>query len=297
MSERIFTVVSRPGPVEERILGRLASIATDQRVVGAGVSLRALSTAAKEKATAVLLHGRGHASTVWEPLIHALAPERRVLALDLPGFGHSGFSDAPYRGAEQALARFVEPIEAVVREHQPALLIGHSLGGLVALEIALRAAVSPTALVLIDAMGLGPYVTPRARAYLRAGPERLAKLSRVLGGARGLSGGVGGEAAELRRELYLARGVAPPGRRAFDALLPLVGAPIHRREQLARLSLPTLLLWGERDEAFPLPIAVDARSRIPGAELAVVSAGHSPHLERPADTVDAIQAFLARRAL
>ncbi|MBK6518164.1 MAG: alpha/beta fold hydrolase [Polyangiaceae bacterium] len=297
MSERIFTVVSRPGPVEERILGRLAPIATDHRALGAGVSLRALSTKPGAKTPVVLLHGRGHGATVWEPFIRAFAPERRVLALDLPGFGHSGFLGEAPSDREQALARFVDPIEAVVREQGPAVVVGHSLGGLVALELALRRAAELPALVLIDAMGLGPYVTPRARAYLRAGPERLLKLSRLVGKTSRLSGGVSGESAALREELYLARGVTPPGRRAFDALLPLIGAPLHRRDRLGEVTAPTLLVWGERDEAFPLPVAVDARARMPEAVLSVIDAGHSPHLERPTETLEAVRAFLQSRGL
>jgi pimeloyl-ACP methyl ester carboxylesterase len=98
----------------------------------------------------------------------------------------------------------------------------------------------------------------------------------------------------LREELLLARGGRPRASRAFNALLPLFGAPFHYRDRLHEVDAPTLLLWGEADDGFPLPVAIDARTRMPHAELVVVPAGHSPHVEAPFQTLARIEAFIAR---
>src|SRR5262249_6474198 len=131
----------------------------------------------------VLLHGRGHAGSMWFPCLPAIAARHPVLAFDLPGFGASGCRPAPGPGAgpRDGLAFFVEPVEAVLRACCDGAggarfaLVGHSLGGLVALELALRGRVPVSRLALVDAMGLGPHVAFAARCFFRAHPERLAR--------------------------------------------------------------------------------------------------------------------------
>ncbi|NUP05171.1 MAG: alpha/beta hydrolase [Polyangiaceae bacterium] len=299
MSLTIHTVVSRPGPVERRVLERLSPTTSEVRRIGAGVALRVLETPQVAAPTRLaLVHGRGHAATLWEPILRAFAPERRVVAPDLPGFGHSGFLDGPVGGPEDALDRFVAPIEDLLAAEGPIVLVGHSLGGLVSLEIALRRRVDVRGLVLVASMGLSPYVSPTARAYLRFGPERAARLNRFLGRApRGLTGAAVPELGQLRVELHLARHAAKLAKPAFDALVPIAGDGLNRRDRLGEVRVPTLLVWGSNDEAFPLPIAMDAETRLADAELAVIGEGHTPHLAEPDAVIDRLRAFLSARGL
>ncbi len=293
--------MSRPGPVESRILESLALVALVRPRVGAGVALRTLETRVTPEGgpTIVLLHGRGHSATTWARWLPGLSPRARVVALDLPGFGHSGARALRDRSQEGALAWFVDPVEEVLSEEEPVVLVGHSLGGLVALEVALRRRVRVLALVLIGAMGLGPVMLPGARLYLRLGPERLARWSRSLGrSGAGLSEPTGdADLAALRAELYSVRGGRPLPKQAFDILAPLLGPVFHRGDRLGEIAVPTLLLWGERDEAFPLPVALAAAPRIPGARLEVLPAGHSPHLERPERCLELVGDFLRRSSV
>jgi pimeloyl-ACP methyl ester carboxylesterase len=55
-----------------------------------------------------------------------------------------------------------------------------------------------------------------------------------------------------------------------------------------------LLLWGERDEAFPVPVAIDACARLPRAELRLLPAGHSPHVEAPGRVLEEMRRWLGR---
>ena len=113
----------------------------------------------------------------------------------------------------------------------PVVVVGHSLGGLVAVELALRGKVPVERLVLIDAMGLGPEMTPLARAFFRAGPERVARalgpsmFERLLPSPETP---LGRRLGALGYELL----AVPEGRsraaRAFNTLVPLMGGVFHR---------------------------------------------------------------------
>ncbi len=287
-NDDIFTVVSRPGPVERAILDRLAPSVEVHRRVGAGVSLRTLEGGSGS--TIVFVHGRGHAATIWAPLLARFVEDHRVVAIDLPGFGHSGAPPCDVDGAEEGLRYFVTPLEAWLASlATPVTIVGHSLGGLVALALALGGRVPVRALALVDAMGLGGTVSAASRLYLRANPERLARLR----GALPRSTRSRSELEGLRLELLGVRGGRPRASRAFDAMVPLVGPAFHLGARLSEIDVPTLLLWGEHDEAFPLSVAESAVSRFSRGQLVTLDAAHSPHVTDPHAVGDALAAWLA----
>ncbi|PTL78622.1 alpha/beta hydrolase [Vitiosangium sp. GDMCC 1.1324] len=239
-----------------------------------------------EGAPLVLLHGRGNAASMWLPLLPELAREHRVLAVDLPGFGCSSVPQGPCRTAEDGLRYFVEPVEQVLAELAPGpmTLVGHSLGGLVSLELALRGHVPVERLVLVDAMGLGPEMAWDARLFFRVGPERVA---RVLGPRLFRRLAPLPDTPENRRlealgyELLTVPGGRPEATRAFNTLVPLTGGVFHRFERLGEVKQPTLLFWGEHDTVLPVSLAEAAEKALPHARLVRVPAGHSAHLEQP----------------
>ncbi|AUX47464.1 alpha/beta hydrolase [Sorangium cellulosum] len=295
----VYAVVSRPGPTERAMLEELAAGSPPfvvRRRAALSATLRCLEGGSGSPV--VLLHGRGNAATTWFPLLPELARRHRVVALDLPGFGHA--SSPPFEGGgfEEGLRFFVEPVEELLLEMDlgGAALVGHSLGALVAAEIALRRRARPRKLALIAAMGVGPVMTASSRAYFRASPERLV---RVLGA--GLFRRVhpprptplGERLAALHNELY----AVPDGRvapvAAFNALFPAFGPVPHRLSRLGEIDIETLVLWGERDDVFPAPIGIAAAAAIPRSTLRLLPLGHAPHLEDPALVLPELTAFLA----
>ncbi|SET26970.1 alpha/beta fold hydrolase [Stigmatella erecta] len=284
------------GPIESHLLGQLAPVVEPRaHWLPGGGSVRVLEGGSGPPV--VLLHGRGHAASMWFSYLTVLARGRRVLAVDLPGFGLSSCPEQRLRTGEDGVRFFTEPVEELLQvlAPGPVALVGHSLGGLVALELALRGKVPVERLVLIDAMGLGPAMTPQARLFFRAGPERLARTL----GAPLFERLVPPPETPLGRRLGLLGHellAVPEGRaratRAFNTLVPVVGGVFHRREQLASLRQPVLLVWGEREEMLPVSLAVEAAERFREARLLRVMAGHSPHLERPEVVLPALKAFL-----
>lgn len=298
----VYSVVSRPGPIEAALLAELAAgdpAITARRRPAREVTLRLLEGGAGPPL--VLFHGRGQSATSWSPLLPELARRRRVIAIDLPGFGHS--ASTPFAssaaGFEAGLRFFVDPIEELLAHEglADAAIVGHSLGGLVAVELALRRRLRPPKLVLIGAKGLGPAMSLPARAYFRAGPERLA---RTLGGRLfdRLHPPPDREPARRLAALYHELCAIPGGRAApaaaFNALFPAIGPVPHRLDRLGEIDAEVLVLWGERDAIFPSPIAIAAAAAFRRAELRILPLGHSPHLEDPAAVLPVIEAFLER---
>jgi pimeloyl-ACP methyl ester carboxylesterase len=167
---------------------------------------------------------------------------------------------------------------------EDAAIAGHSLGGLVALEIALRRRARPPRIALVAAMGLGPAMRAPSRAYFLVGPERLARrLGRAL--FTRLHGGSGGELGArldaLYHELCAVPGGRPAAAAAFNAMVPATGPVPNRFDRLGEIDTEALVLWGERDEVFPPAVAIAAAAALRRAELRMLPVGHAPQREAP----------------
>jgi len=229
----------------------------------------------------VLIHGAGGSHLSWGPELRRLTGED-IYALDLPGHGKSGGH------GEQALADYAGKIEAwmdAIRLHR-AVFAGHSMGGGIAVELALRSPHRTAALVLISSgttlpvrpdlleTTSNPSTFPSALEILRdlafsprANP-RLAELTLQ-------------RLAEVRPSVlhndYLACA-------AYDA----AGA-------VAKISKPALVVCGADDRLTPLRHSQLLASRIEGAELRVIpGAGHMVTLEKPGEVAEIVGEFLKK---
>ncbi|HVB76364.1 MAG TPA: alpha/beta fold hydrolase [Candidatus Nitrosotalea sp.] len=245
----------------------------------------------------VFVHGLGSAGFIeWRSNLDPMAMRHRVYAPDLPGFGRS---DKP-RGA-YGVEFFARALEDYMQALgiSGATMVGASLGGRVALELALNHPHRVKRLVLVNSVGLG---RPRPRPYypllvLPALGELLMRATRlalwrapaglILGLRRRATGAHAESAPDPEylgqlREMHDSPGFA----RAYLATLRSLAAPfrggVHDlRSRLHEIAIPVLLVWGAGDTLLPLRHALLARDLIAGAELRVIaSAGHSPHRER-----------------
>ncbi len=224
----------------------------------------------------VLLHGFTQTSASWEPVVRALGPRYRALAPEL-GTG-------PWDAELDRLAAIVAP---------GAILAGYSLGGRLALALALTRAVSLSALVLVSASpGLAD---PGERAARRAADDALAGRIEAIGteafaeewAAQPL---FAGQPPELAAAAHADRLRHAPGELA-DQLRGLgTGTMPPLWHRLAELSVPTTLVVGERDAKFRA-IAEQMAAAIADASVVVVEgAGHAVALERPEAVAGALAA-------
>ena len=235
----------------------------------------------------VFVHGLANSVITWRKNVEALSHHFRVIALDLPGHGLSDMPKVRFGLPEGAafVASFLDEL-AVDRAH----LVGNSMGGAVALELALARPERAASLTLADSAGLGREIA----LVLRLGSlPLLGEYARrpTLKGVRNLVRWLVHDPAlvdedELPLRLaYLKReGSAQALLRFLRTGVGLFGQrPGTRRDaSLASLSVPTLIFWGAQDPLFPIRQAEQAARAIPGATLHVFDAcGHWPQYEHP----------------
>lgn len=246
----------------------------------------------------VLIHGTSASLHTWEGWVAALQPQRRVITMDLPGFGLTGPSAGnDYSGA--AYVRFVlDLLDALGVER--CVLGGNSLGGDIAWRVAAAAPQRVERLILVDAGGyrlqsesvpIGfriarmPVVNRLMQFTL---PRRLIEAS--VRNVYGDPSRVTPELVDRYYELTLRNGNRRALARRFEQ--GDFGADAAR---IATLKQPTLIIWGGRDRLIPAEHAQRFARDIAGSRLAVFDdLGHVPHEEDPARTVAAVKAFLSR---
>jgi pimeloyl-ACP methyl ester carboxylesterase len=245
----------------------------------------------------VLVHGLGGSASNWGEVAPELVRRRRVLVPELPGHGGS---EPVSRGS--TLEPFADAVAAVLEQEgtAPAPIVGHSLGAVVALRLALRHPDRVSGLVLVSGAGISS-ATARARRAL--GIVGVLQPGRRVTRFRHLIA-----ANERLRTLAFGYWFAadPPALSPRAAAGFLEGHSRHRdtvtasralvrddpRSELHPIDCPVLVLWGARDNQLPLDDAFDYARRLRAPLRVVPDCGHLLIGERPDACLDAIESFL-----
>jgi 3-oxoadipate enol-lactonase len=238
----------------------------------------------------VFLHGNYASSRWWEPLLACVPGAYRALAPDLRGCGSRGHRSTwmGYPTRRIRIDDLVLDLEAFLSglEMERVVLVGHSLGGLIATSFAIRHPGKVLALVLEDTgpaegINLGSVTTPfllpfelKNRRLLKFGLERAGIPSQ----------------GPLARSLVDDALSAPRG---LYYQFAKAAAAWEASKKLEHITAPTLLLWGHDDRVMPSRYAQTYLEQIPDSRLVLIEgAGHSPHLEQPMRFTDALYLFL-----
>jgi pimeloyl-ACP methyl ester carboxylesterase len=251
----------------------------------------------------VFVHGLGANWQSWlEQLPHVAETGRRAIALDLPGFGRSAppVGEASISGYGRAVAAVLEQLGL-----ERAGIVGNSMGGFVAVEVALNTPELVDRLVLVSAAALwnerlvarpAAVASKLARVYgpLLAGRrEFLAKRRRLRVEGLRSAGFRHPERIPAALAYELMSGTGAPG--FADAVQALYDYRI--RDRLSEVEAPTLVVWGTNDPLVPLWHAFEYEELIPQARVVVFrDTGHVPMLERPRRFNAVLDDFLAGRA-
>jgi pimeloyl-ACP methyl ester carboxylesterase len=249
----------------------------------------------------VFVHGLAGQWQNWLENLPRVAQDRRVLALDLPGFGRTPepAERITISGYGRTVERFCERLDL-----GSVALVGNSMGGFVAAETVIQFPRRVTRLVLVSAAGISSADTVRT-PILAAGRVATAIASNTAARYRELA------ARPLSRHLSLALVARHPrllrADLAYEGFFKGAGAPgfdtalracleYDFRERLPEVGCPTLIVWGANDAIIPVRDAEDFERLISDSRKVVMrDTGHVPMAERPAAFNDLLLDFLAER--
>ena len=269
-------------------------------VVGARVNYVEMG----EGSPILFVHGLSGAWQNWLETLPHFARTHRVIALDLPGFGGSPMP--PWQISIPSYGRFVRDFCERVGIDRCSL-VGNSMGGFIATEVAITDPERVDDLTLVSAAGV---TWARARREPAAVVARMGRAAAPvllrfhMSGIRrqrlrkGYFQGVFFDPDSIRPEM-LWENVVPalnsPG--YYDALTTLWGYDI--RDRLEEIGVPTLIVWGRNDRVVPVPAAVSYKKRIgENAELVIFDrCGHVPQIERPVRFNRVLERFLIREGV
>jgi pimeloyl-ACP methyl ester carboxylesterase len=236
----------------------------------------------------VFVHGAAEDGRVWKPQLSAFADEFTVVAWDEPGAGRS--SDVP---TDFGLSDYAKCLATLIEEVAlgPANVVGLSWGGTLVLELYRHRPDLVATLILVDSYAGWKGSLPHEEVQARVeGVQRMLsapseEFDPTLPGL--FAAGPPPEFVPLLADM--AADVRPESLRT--ELLALTET--DQRDLLPRITVPTLLIWGEQDVRSPLSVAHQFEQAIPRAQLVVIpGAGHVSNLERPEEFNRALREFL-----
>ena len=261
-----------------------------------------LAEADPDRPTLLLIHGLAGNSRTWKDVMPGLAHDFSVLAPDLLGHGESAKPMGDYSlgayasGLRDLLARL--DIGSVT-------VVGHSLGGGVAMQLAYQHPELVDRLVLIGSGGLGREVSWILRLLTLPGAEYLMPLffpPLVVDGGNGVGRALHGRGWNVPHLDEMWRAYASlsqaENRRAFIKTIRSVidpgGQTVNATDRLyLAAAMPTLIIWGDQDGIIPVEHAYAAHDAIPHSRLEILrGCGHFPHVQEPDHLVEVIREFV-----
>ena len=265
---------------------------------------RVVYRVAGKGALLLLVHGMAGSSETWRHVMPALANRFTVLAPDLLGQGQS---DKP-RG-DYSLGAHANTLRDLMDtlEYERATVVGQSLGGGVAMQLAYQFPERCERLVLVDSGGLGREVTFYLRMLTVPGFEavfplfctpRLRDAGNLIAAWLGRAGVRSTPASQEIWRSYASLADTENRRAFFRSLRDVIDFSGQAVSALGRLyraaQLPTLIVWGAQDPFLPVSHAVAAHRAIPGSRLEIFDGvGHYPHCEAPERFVAVLVDFIA----
>lgn len=250
----------------------------------------------------LLIHGMAGSAATWKHVLPRLARDYTVIAPDLLGHGKSDKPRTDYSlGAFAAGLRDLLVALGIER----ATVVGHSLGGGIAMQMAYQHPERVERLVLVGSGGLGQEVSPVLRLLTLPGAEFLMPIiftsySREIGNKISMllrRRGLRAPAAEESWRAYVSLTEAE-NRTAFVKTLRSVvdmgGQSVSAHDRLyLSAHMPTLIVWGTRDQIIPVSHAYDAHEAMPGSRLEIFDeSGHFVHSEEPDRFIRVLRDFL-----
>ena len=235
----------------------------------------------------VLVHGLGASAERWEFVIPKFNQHYRVIVPDLIGFG---YSDKPL--VDYTIEFFSDFFSDFLKKIQldKTNIIGSSLGGQIAGQFAAQNPTSIEKLVLVSPSGIMKHSTPALDAYV------MAALYPDVQGAKNAFQMMAGPAKQVNQKIveeFVKRMKLPNAKMAFmSTLLGLKNAELLSKS-LKKISIPTLIIWGENDPVIPIKYADEFLSCMQECRFYMMdNCGHTPYVDDPTKFAELVLDFL-----
>src|SRR5215831_7042758 len=247
----------------------------------------------------LFIHGLGASLLAWRDIPDALSKYLHTIAVDLIGFGASEkpeSADYTIKGLSKFIVDFlVERIEIGKQKHKKISIVGHSLGGYIAAQVAIENKDLVEKIVLIDSSGLLDGPTPLLRDYRVAATDinpitRYEKVKRVL---EDLYAGPS-RLLPVMVDLFDYVIDKPGAKHAFVVAFDNSTTTQIGKEGFRQINdIPCLVIWGEKDNLIPIEYYYKFKQQLPKANYATIAdAGHAPFVEKTALVYEKLRTFL-----
>lgn len=253
-----------------------------------GLKLRYLESGKGEKRHVLLIHGLGSAADRWMKIPDQLSNDFHSIAIDLPGFGESDKPQMNYT-IDQFRKIIISFLDKISINEQTSI-VGHSLGGYIAAEIAIQNKSNVEQLVLIDSSGQLQKPTPVLDQYLAAA------LNPTPNNVRRAFEKMVADPKRIPTQLvdgFIRRINMPNALHAFESTLQNSATTQIGLDRLQKINIPTLIVWGVHDKVIPLEHSEFFKQNIADSKLEIIEdAGHAPFAEKPDRVSKLLKDFL-----
>lgn len=299
----IFISVVQFDVPREQLVGRYAGGASQFVTLPSGASAHIRDEGLAAGPVLVLIHGSNASLHTWEPWVAELDDSYRLISMDLPGHGLTG--RVPGDDYSRAgMAAFVVEVMDMLRVERFAVA-GNSMGGGVAAQLALTQPERVSALILVDSAGI-PVARDEDDVPLAFRIARMPVLSKIMSfilprslveeGVRKVfvdQSKVTDEMISRYFDLSLHEGNRDATRIRFSGYASQDEEAFAAR--LGEITMPTLIMWGDKDGLIPVSAAHEFKARIPHADLVIYeNVGHVPMEEVAEESAEDVRRFLTR---
>ena len=256
-----------------------------------GIKIRYIESGKENERHILFIHGLGSSADRWVGIPKSLSVNFHTVSLDLPGFGESN---------KPALMDYtIESFRDVITDLMSLLgiddgktsIVGHSLGGYIAAEVAILNEIHIEKLILIDSSGMLKKPTPLLEEYLTVA------MNPTVDKVRNILEQMVTDRTKIPLKLvesFIRRINLPNAKHAFKSTFENSVNTQIERERLKRIGdIPTLIIWGTDDKVIPIEHSELFRESIPNSHVEIIQdAGHAPFTEKPEKVFELIYNFL-----
>ena len=255
------------------------------------LKIRYLESGKGNKKHILFIHGLGSAADRWMNIPDELSADFHSVAIDLPGFGESDKPKKMDYTIDQFCKIIISFLKIISIHNEEIILVGHSLGGYIASEIAIQHKNNIRQLVLIDASGMLDKSTPILEEYLEAA------MNPTQNNVRKAFEKMVADPKRIPQPLvdgFIRRINMPNAKHAFQLTLLNSATTQIGLKRLRKINpIPTLILWGVHDKVIPLEHSDFFKESIDNSKIEIIKdAGHAPFAEKPDQVCKLIRNFL-----